>query len=129
MSMTNSLRGQIALCLGGKTYVLKPTFEAFCDIEDAVQANLFQIGQRLERVEISARELVAFAQACLVHSGHDISLERVAEMIAAEGLHTTIETLLEFCRRYAFGGRQEKKVDPAQAQEPSRITTATHANS
>ncbi len=127
--MTNSLRGEVALYLGGKTYILRPTFEVFCEIEDTVQANLYQIGQRLEQAEISARELVTFAQACLVHSGHDISLERVGEMIAAEGVQTTIEALLAFCRSYAFGGRQEKKADPAQAQEPSQTTTATHANS
>ncbi len=111
--MTNSLRGEVALCLGGRTYALRPTFGAVCKIEDAVQANLFQIGQRLEQAEISARELVPFAQACLVHSGHEISLERLGEMILAEGVHTTIEALLEFCRSYAFGGRPEKKVDPA----------------
>lgn len=127
--MTNSLRGEVALCLGGKTYTLKPTFGVVCKIEDAVQTNLFQIGQRLEQVNISARELVVFAQACLVHSGHDISLERLGEMILAEGVPTTIEALLAFCRSYAFGGRQEKKADPTQAQEPSRTTTATHGNS
>ena len=71
--MANAARGEIAFKLGDETYTLRPTFGAVCEIEDSLGTNLFDMGRKLERAEITARELAAFARACLKR-GHRVRI-------------------------------------------------------
>lgn len=127
--MANAARGEVALRLGAETFVLRPTFGAVCEIEDAVGTTLFDIGRKLELAEITARDLVSFTHICLTACGHRAARDELAEAIVATGTHHTMATLVEFCRNYAFGGRQEKKAErPARGQRaatPADISEPT----
>jgi Phage tail tube protein, GTA-gp10 len=107
--MANSARGEVSLRLGGETYVLRPTFGAVCEIEDALGSSLYEIGRRLESAEITARDLVAFAHACVSSAGYTVDRDYLGALIVESGVHATIATLLAYCRNYAFGGMPEKK--------------------
>lgn len=109
--MANPARGEVTLRLGAETFVLRPTFGVVCEIEDAIGTTLFEVGRKLELAEITARDLVAFAHACLAACGHSVARDALAEAIVATGTHQTITILVEFCRNYAFGGQQEKKAE------------------
>ena len=123
--MANKARGEVALRLGGETFVLRPTFEAVCEIEDAVGASLYEVGRRLEQAEITARDLVGFAHACVTRAGYPIDRERLGAMIVENGTHGVITALLEYCRNYAFGGCPEKKAAALPSTEPSRTGPTT----
>lgn len=109
--MAIAARGEVTLCLGAATFVLRPTFGVVCEIEDAIGTTLFDVGRKLELAEITARDLVTFAHACLAACGHSIARDELADAIVTSGTHQTITTLVEFCRNYAFGGQQEKKAE------------------
>jgi len=126
--MVNTARGEVALVLGRESYILRPTFGAVCAIEDALDTNLYEIGRKLELAEITARELVAFAHACVTQSGYTAEATRLGEAIVEAGTHKTIAALVEFCRSYAFGGREEKKTaepPPAEPRPTEATTSAT----
>ena len=109
MTVANRARGEVTLSLGGQAYVLSPSFGAVCQIEDTLGTSLYEIGRRLESAEITARDLVAFAQACLASAGHAVERDRLGALIVEDGTHAVIGVLLDFCRNYAFGGAPEKK--------------------
>jgi tail tube GTA-gp10-like protein len=111
--MANKVRGEVKLELGGETYVLRPTFGAVCEIEDAIGTNLFDIGRRLERAEITVQELVKLTHACIAQSGTSIELDKLGERIVAQGSLGVITALVKFCQSYAFGGYAEKKAGTA----------------
>jgi hypothetical protein len=113
--MANKARGEVPLELGGETYVLVPSFGAVCEIEDKIGTNLFHLGRRLALSEISARDLLDFAHACVSQAGGKLDKARLGELIVEAGTHSVIAALTEFCANYAFGGREEKK-DPATGQ-------------
>jgi len=120
--MANRARGEVALALGGKTFVLRPSFGVVCEIEDAVGASLFEIGRKLERVDITARELVGVAHACLEHCGYPFERAELGELIVRDGTRATLVALVEFCRNYAFGGREKKKdADPPTSKEARAV--------
>ena len=123
--MANRARGEVTLHLGGETYVLRPTFGAVCAIEDTVGSSLYEIGRRLEGAEITARDLVAFAHACVTTAGYTVERDRLGALIVDGGVHTAIAALLAYCRNYAFGGAPEKKDDTP----PSLDRTAHPATS
>lgn len=112
--MANRLRGEVALDLGERRFVLRPTFEAVCEIEDEIGTSIFEFGRRLELAQVSLRDLVKFAHACAVQSGHEIAPEHLGELIVETGAHNAISVLVEYCRNYAFGGRPEKKAEAAR---------------
>lgn len=122
--MTNPARGEVALKLGEASYVLRPTFGAICEIEDGIGASLFDIGRKLERAEIPARDLLKFTHACLLHSGHKIEEAALSEAIMAQGAFAVIGPLVQFCQAYAFGGTK-KKVEMEAAPGPSETAKTT----
>ena len=111
--MANKARGEVKLELGGEIYVLRPTFGAVCEIEDAIGTNLFDIGRKLERAEITAQELVKLTHACIVQSGTSIEQDKLGELIVEQGSLGIIAALVGFCQSYAFGGHAEKKAGAA----------------
>ncbi len=126
--MTNTARGEVAFELGGETYVLRPSFGAVAEIEDAIGTNLFEMGRKLERAEITARELVKFAHACVAQSGYTVAEAELAERIVAQGAFNVVAALVKFCQSYAFGGHEKKKAETAPDQEPSGTAATTSEN-
>ena len=123
--MANKARGEVTLELGGESYVLVPSFGAVCEIEDKTGANLFNLGRRLELADISARDLIDFAHACLAPVGYKGDKARLGEAIVEAGALKVIAALTEFCRNYAFGGQDEKKDAAAETEvTPENAGTA-----
>ncbi|MEE8502608.1 MAG: GTA-gp10 family protein, partial [Kiloniellales bacterium] len=106
--------------------VLVPSFGAVCEIEDALGANLFTLGRRLALAEITAREVIDLAHACLAHArlaqtGVKLDKAALGEAILEAGTLEVMAVLAEFCANYAFGGRREKK-DPGAGAAPTPAT-------
>jgi len=127
VSVANRARGEVILRLGDDTYVLRPTFGAVCEIEDAIGSSLYEIGRRLEGAEITARDLVAFAHACVTSAGYTVERDRLGSMIVDGGVHITVAVLLAYCRNYAFGGAPEKKDDTPPLPGPTESPTSSSA--
>ncbi len=119
--MANKERGEVTLELGGESYVLVPSFGAVCEIEDALGANLFTLGRRLALAEITAREVIDLAHACLAQTGVKLDKAALGEAILEAGTLEVMAVLAEFCANYAFGGRREKK-DPGAGAAPTPAT-------
>ncbi len=121
--MANKERGEVTLELGGETYTLVPSFGAVCEIEDALGTNLLSLAQRLSIAEITAREVIDLAHACLTHACQSparLKLDKAAlgAAILEVGPLEVMAVFAEFSVNYAFGGRREKKVPDAEAKNP-----------
>ncbi len=125
--MANKARGEVTLELDGGSYVLVPGFGAVCEIEDTIGANLFNLGRRLELAEISARDLIDLAHACLAPVGYKGDKARLGEAIVEAGVLKVIAALTEFCRNYAFGGQDEKKDGAAETEATPEVATPENA--
>jgi len=123
--VANKARGEVTLNLGGEVYVLRPTFGAVCEIEDAIGTNLFDMGRKLERAEITAQDLVKFTHACILQSGASIELDKLGERIVAQGSLGIVMALVSFCQSYAFGGHEEKKAKAAPKSKRPAVEAPT----
>jgi hypothetical protein len=118
--MANKARGAVKLELGGKTYVLTPEFGVVAEIEDELDTEMFKLGQKIERLDFKARDLVRTLQVILKANGHDIGEAALAEAVAEQGAASLVVPLIAFARGYIWGGRAEKKAggaDRANAPE------------
>ena len=117
--MAGKARREVTLQLGAENYVLTPSFGAVCGVEERIGTNLFQLGQRLESVQISARELIDFAHACIAEAGHEVTRERLGELIVEAGTATVLAPLTEYCRIYIFGARRDSEAVDAETKKPA----------
>jgi hypothetical protein len=119
--MADKERGEVTLELGGETYTLVPSFGAVCEIEDALGVNLFDLARRLATADIAAREVIDLTHACLTHAcpsrvGAKPDKAALGEAVLEAGPLEVMAVFAEFCVNYAFGGRREKKVPDAEAE-------------
>lgn len=72
--MENPLRGDVALVINGKRYVMRLTLGALAALEARLESrSLMDLAGRFETGEIGAGDLAALLSAGLIGGGHDLS--------------------------------------------------------
>ncbi len=90
--MANTERGEITVILSDKEYILRPTFEALCDLEDRTKKPITQIMQQLFQGELSIKVLAIIVWAGIRGSMGDKSptLDEVGNMMVEDGIFKVI---------------------------------------
>lgn len=65
----NPYRDEIALVLGGQSYVLRPTFAALAEMEGALGVGLIELCGLISRGKLTLRQLVAVVSAGIKGGG------------------------------------------------------------
>ncbi len=111
--MTNAVRGEIAVELGGQSYTLRPTYAAIARAEALADAGIVKIANRLFEGDVRMSDIAAIV--CAGIGDETLTLEAVGQKIAAQGLSDLMEPL---GRYVAFildprgeSGPREKKPD------------------
>lgn len=80
--MENPLRGEVALVIDGKRYVMRLTLGALAALEARLESqSLMALAERFETGQISATDLTALLTAGLLGGGHSVT---EAELASAE---------------------------------------------
>ena len=80
----NPIRGEAALPIGGRDYVLRPTFAALVAAEEEL-GSLFALVERAGEGRLRLAELAALVWHCLADRS-EVTREQVGEAVAALGL-------------------------------------------
>jgi len=80
----NSLRGEASLLIGGRDYVLRPTFAALVAAEEEL-GSLFALVERAGEGRLRLAELAALFWHCLADPA-GVTREQVGEAVAVQGL-------------------------------------------
>ena len=93
--MANPHRGEVEITLAGKTWTMRPTFQALCEIEDKTGAELTTLARQIWDGEGSVK-----ATAIIVSEGirachaNGPDLNAVGEAIVSEGLNSVLEPVV-----------------------------------
>lgn len=78
--MENPLRGEVALTIDGRRYVMRLTLGALAALEARLESrSLMDLAQRFESGEVSASDLTALLTAGLMGGGHDVTESDLAQ--------------------------------------------------
>ncbi len=111
--MANAVRGEVELKLGGKTYTLRPTFEALCEIESRLGMGIVELVTRVPRNRLALRHAAVVAHEGARAGGHDDDLETIGAAITEAGLQNVMEPLVRFLLSGIAGGEGKKTEAPA----------------
>lgn len=84
MTKANPLRGEAEITIAGRTYLLRPTFEALVRAEDEL-GSLFALVERTGDGQLRLSEIAALFWHCLADR-QGLTRETVGEAVLAQGL-------------------------------------------
>lgn len=93
--MANSQRGEVSLDVGGKTYTLRPSFNAICAAEDKTgkRSSTLQLEAELGDMRATRALIWAFLQPC--HGNEFDTLEKAGEFVDMAGGLVAVQKRLE----------------------------------
>lgn len=86
--MANKYKGEVTLKLGGKDYILRPTFGALAEIEDRSGKYITELFSELERGKVSIKVLAIIVSSGAAAADADSapSVSEAGEMIRKDGM-------------------------------------------
>jgi len=99
----NRLRGEVAIRLGGRDYVLRPTFQALCEIETRTGQGIVALARRTAAGDVGVTETAAIVTAGLRAAGEPAAFDTVGRLILETGLAACVPAVTAFLTA-ALGG-------------------------
>ena len=103
----NKHRGEVAISLGGRSYLLRPTFAAIAEIEARSGQGLIGLARRLAAGDIRVSDFACIVHAGLRAAGEPARFEKVGELVLEEGVANLAPAVGEFLRAAIAGGGDE----------------------
>jgi Phage tail tube protein, GTA-gp10 len=106
----NPERGEVALTLDGRGFVLRPSLTAVQAIEQQAGCGLLKLFERLRAGELTTQQLAIILCEGLRAGGEGATLPKVAEMLYAARPYSSAVSIpvLHFLVNALSGGRQPK---------------------
>ena len=124
----NKARGEVTLSLGGRDWVLRPTFQALCEIESELGEGLIALVRRLAQGSVGVRDV-----AVIVHAGIKAvekkppSYDTVGQMVIEAGIVGLLGPLGEFLGA-AFSDSEDAAEDGADTDGGQKPAEADAGN-
>jgi hypothetical protein len=114
----NPHRGEVAVRIGARDLVLRPTFEAMAEIEATLGQGLVPLTRRVVQRDFGARDvaavLLAGANAAL-RPGERLKPEDVQKAVADAGVLGFVGPIVAFLANCLTGGAERKDGEPGEA--------------
>lgn len=104
--MHNPVRGEVEVVLDGKAHVLRPTFQAICELEQAVGCGIVALVRRLHDGDIRLHDVVAVLECGMRGAGESVPVGRIGESVLAQGIRSVMPAVVGFLQS-ALGAEQE----------------------
>lgn len=90
--MANRQRGEVTIKLDGKKYAMRPTFEALCEIEDALDTDIPYLINQFSKGRVRLKVIVVVLYEGIKSGGELVSKEEIGEILIREGLVKVLES-------------------------------------
>lgn len=113
--MANPHRGEVAVTLGDREYVMRPTFEAMAQIEEELGAGLVAIASRLHSGQYGARDVAAVLIAGIKAERGRMRRDTVQNAIVAQGVLAFAVPVATFLGNCLTGGAEPGEATAAES--------------
>lgn len=84
--MTNPLKGEIDIDLGGETYKCRLTIDSLVKIEDELNLGILEIASNISEAKVRLRTLLTVLRYAMRGGGNDFDEKKVKQIITDSGL-------------------------------------------
>ncbi len=125
--MTGTAGREVALELGGERYILRVECDVIMRIEEALDTNMFKLGQRIGQLDFRLEELIRTVRVILESNGHETAKASLAAAIARQGAQAVVMPLIAYVRAYTLGTRAGIDDEAAVTQDTAEPAAAAPA--
>ncbi|MHA1835998.1 MAG: gene transfer agent family protein [Candidatus Odinarchaeia archaeon] len=128
--MANSQRGEVSIKLSGETYIMRPSFEALCELEDVLGTTLPQLVIDLQTGNVSLKKVTAVIWSGIWGYNKDKapSMVEIGEMVVNDGMlnivnqdlvkDPTVEDAGPIITYLVYGISGNESVEEDQTEDP-----------
>ena len=120
----NPHRGEVEIQLGGKTYVMRPTFEAIVEAETRTGLGLVTMASKAAVADLSLSHFTWIIVSGLKASGEDATYKTVGPMVFEAGIESVHQPVVDYLTNALNGG---KPMGEAKAPGEGKTGTTTGA--
>lgn len=102
----NEYRGEHKVTVGGREYVLRPTFQALAAMEAAAGMKLIPLAMAFNGRNVGVREIVGVLTEAARAVDAELDADAFADAIVADGVLNFVEPALAFLSSALTGGQQ-----------------------
>lgn len=84
--MTNPMKGEIQLSLGGKDYKARLTIDAIMQIEASVGCGILKLAQRMADADVRVTDIISVLTPALRGGGNNFQPKDVTKIVEESGL-------------------------------------------
>jgi hypothetical protein len=84
--MTNPLKGEVNLSLGGKDYKARLTIDAIMQVEQSVGCGILKLAQRMADADVRVTDIIAVLTPALRGGGNNVQPKDVTKIVESAGL-------------------------------------------
>ena len=84
--MTNPLKGEIEIELGGQTYKCRLTIDSLVKIEDELDAGILELASNIAEAKVRLRTLIVVLRYALRGGGNDFDEKKIKSILSGTGL-------------------------------------------
>lgn len=106
----NEDRGEVAITLAGKSYIMRPTFQAIRQSEKLAGCSFMMLMQKAMRLDLSLDDLAAVIMPGLKEGGEaGATFEKVLELAYRTGINDSARAVIPYMSNAIMGGRPMPK--------------------
>lgn len=94
--MANQYRGEINIILSGKTYNLRPTFQALCEIENEIGKSLVVLLSKLDEQGILIQEQISIIKIGLKHAENNNLPTNLEDLLKQQNVASLFRIVCKF---------------------------------
>ena len=123
--MANRARGEVSVEAAGRTYTLRPTVNAICDLEEREGVTFAALAERAGRGDTRAVRALVWAYLQDKHGAEVVTLIDAGAWIEKAGGLRALDTAMQAVVTANSGPEAEAGADPREAQPAGVGATST----
>ena len=84
--MTNPLKGEIEIELGGETYKCRLTIDSLVKIEDELDKGILELATDISQAKVRMRTLISVLRYALRGGGNDFDDKKIKQILTGSGI-------------------------------------------
>ncbi len=118
--MTNPLKGEIEIELGGQTYKCRLTIDSLVKIEDELDAGILELASNISQAKVRLRTLVVVLKYAMRGGGNDFDDRKIKQILTNTGIIPASAAVAQLLADSLTD--PEQKEEGSYAKKPQEMT-------
>ena len=117
--MTNPLKGEIEIELGGQTYKCRLTIDAIIKIEESCNCGIIKLAQKMADGDIRMSDILSVLLPALRGGGNDFDLKKITKLVQDAGIVNATSAVATLIAQSLTDESQETQEETATKKNES----------